>query len=336
MNKLLVTGAAGFIGYHLAQRLLRENKGVFGLDNLNEYYDVGLKEARLAKLKDMSNFRFRKMALENRDELARLFAEEQFDCVINLAAQPGVRYSLKAPHAYIDSNIVGFLNVLEACRHNNIKHLVFASSSSVYGANTKMPFSVHHNVDHPVSLYAATKKANELMAHSYSSLFNLACTGMRFFTVYGAWGRPDMAYFSFTKSIMEGKPIDVFNYGKMKRDFTYIDDIVEALVRVIDRIPQPDPAWRGDNPDCATSYAPYKIYNVGNNKPIDLIYFVSVLEKLLKKKAQVNLLPMQAGDVPVIYASVDDLIKDVGFCPDTPIEVGLDNFVQWYRQYYQN
>jgi len=334
MNKILITGAAGFIGYHLSTRLLNENKEVFGIDNLNEYYDVSLKEARLSNLTKIRNFYFRKLTLENKDELERLFKEEKFDCVINLAAQPGVRYSLKAPNTYINSNIVGFLNILEACRHNGIKHLIFASSSSVYGANTKMPFSVHHNVDHPVSLYAATKKANELMAHSYSSLFNLPCTGLRFFTVYGPWGRPDMAYFSFTKSIIEGKPIDVFNYGKMKRDFTYIDDIVEAVVRVIDKVPQPDPSWSGDEPDSATSFAPYKLYNVGNNKSVELLVFIEIIEKYLGKKALKNLLPMQAGDIPEIFASIDDLMDDVGFRPDTPIEKGIDNFVKWYKDYY--
>jgi len=331
MNKILVTGAAGFIGYHLSTRLLNENKDVFGIDNLNEYYDVSLKEARLSNLQRMNKFSFRKLALENKDELEKLFQEKQFDCVINLAAQPGVRYSLKAPRTYIDSNIVGFLNILEACRHHSIKHLVFASSSSVYGANTKMPFSIHHNVDHPVSLYAATKKANELIAHSYSSLFNLPCTGLRFFTVYGPWGRPDMAYFSFAKSIIEDRPIDVFNCGKMKRDFTYIDDIVEAVVRIVDKVPRPNPAWNGDDPDPATSYAPYKLYNVGNNKPVELLVFIEVLEKYLGKKATKNLLPMQAGDIPEIYASIDDLMDDVGFRPDTPIEQGVDNFVKWYR-----
>lgn len=334
MNKLLVTGAAGFIGYHLSNRLISENREVFGIDNLNEYYDVSLKERRLANLKKMKNFHFQKLALENRDDLERLFKEEQFDAVINLAAQPGVRNSLKDPHAYINSNIVGFLNILEACRYNNIRHLVFASSSSVYGANTNIPFSVHHNVDHPVSLYAATKKSNELMAHAYASLFNLPCTGLRFFTVYGPWGRPDMAYFSFTKAIMEERPINVFNFGKMKRDFTYVNDVVEALVRVIDKTPKPDPAWSGDCPDCATSYAPYKIYNVGNNRPVDLLSFIEILEKLLGKKANINLMPLQAGDVPAICASVNDLIKDMGFCPDTPIEIGMKNFIDWYQLYY--
>lgn len=335
MKKILITGAAGFIGYHVAKRLLEDKREVVGLDNLNEYYDVNLKKARLANLEEYKNFQFHKMSLEDRDSLTALFQKQHFDCVVNLAAQPGVRHSLKAPHSYIESNIVGFLNVLEMCRHNHTKHLVFASSSSVYGANTKMPFSVHHNVDHPVSLYAATKKSNELMAHAYASLYNLPCTGLRFFTVYGPWGRPDMAYFTFTKAILEGKPIDVFNYGKMKRDFTYIDDIVEAVVRVIDKIPQPDPTWSGDDPDSASSYAPYRLYNIGNNKPVELLFFIEVLEKCLGKTALKNLLPMQAGDIPEIYASIDDLIHDVGFRPDTPVETGVDNFVKWYREFYR-
>lgn len=335
MKKILVTGAAGFIGFHLCRRLLEAGFSVTGIDNLNDYYDVNLKIARLAQLEGKTNFRFEKISLEDREGTASLFRKGNFDMVINLAAQAGVRYSLLNPYAYIDSNVNGFLNILEGCRHNKIHHLVFASSSSVYGANTKMPFSVHHNVDHPVSLYAATKKANELMAHSYSSLYKLPCTGLRFFTVYGPWGRPDMAYFLFTKAIMEDRPIQVFNYGKMQRDFTYIDDIVEGVLRVLHIIPESNPDWHGDNPDSATSYAPYKIYNMGNNKPIELSLFIETLEKCIGKKAEKNLLPIQPGDVPATYADVDELIKDVGFQPATPIEEGLKKFVEWYKAYYE-
>jgi UDP-glucuronate 4-epimerase len=334
MRKILVTGAAGFIGFHLAGRLLAAANEVVGLDNLNNYYDVRLKEARLARLMPLSNFRFLRMGLEERERLQRLFAEEKFDVVVNLAAQAGVRYSLTNPYAYIDSNIVGFINILEGCRHSGVKHLVFASSSSVYGANTKMPFSVHHNVDHPVSLYAATKKADELMAHSYAALYNIPCTGLRFFTVYGPWGRPDMAYFLFTKAIVEGRTIDIYNHGKMQRDFTFIDDIVEGMERVIDRIPLANPLWDGNNPDPGTSYAPYRIYNIGNNNPVELMHFIEVLEECLGKKAKKNLLPLQAGDVPATYADVDDLVRDVGFQPATPIENGLRRFVAWYREFY--
>jgi len=334
MSKILVTGAAGFIGFHLSQRLLAAGHEVFGLDNLNDYYDVRLKEARLARLAPLPNFRFVRQGLEEREKLQQLFASENFEIVVNLAAQAGVRYSLTNPHAYIDSNIVGFLNVLEGCRHGSVRHLVYASSSSVYGANTAMPFSVHHNVDHPVSLYAATKKANELMAHTYSSLYGIPTTGLRFFTVYGPWGRPDMAYFSFTRTILEGRPIDVYNYGKMQRDFTYIDDIVEGVVRVMDKIPGGDPDWSGAHPDPGTSYAPFKIYNIGNNNPVELLHFIAVLEDCLGKKAEKNLLPMQAGDVPATYADVDDLMRDVGFQPATSIEEGLRRFVAWHREYY--
>jgi len=334
MSKILVTGAAGFIGFHLSQRLLAAGHEVFGLDNLNDYYDVRLKEARLARLAPLPNFRFVRQGLEEREKLQQLFASENFEIVVNLAAQAGVRYSLTNPHAYIDSNIVGFLNVLEGCRHTGVRHLVYASSSSVYGANTAMPFSVHHNVDHPVSLYAATKKANELMAHTYSSLYGIPTTGLRFFTVYGPWGRPDMAYFSFTRTILEGRPIDVYNYGKMQRDFTYIDDIVEGVVRVMDKIPGGDPDWSGAHPDPGTSYAPFKIYNIGNNNPVELLHFIAVLEDCLGKKAEKNLLPMQAGDVPATYADVDDLMRDVGFQPATSIEEGLRRFVAWHREYY--
>jgi UDP-glucuronate 4-epimerase len=334
MKKILVTGAAGFIGYHLTQRLVARGDQVVGLDNLNDYYDVNLKLGRLDLLQKNGSFRFVKMALEEREPLHRLFEEEQFDVVVNLAAQAGVRYSLVNPYAYIDSNISGFINILEGCRHHGVKHLVYASSSSVYGANTAMPFSVHHNVDHPVSLYAATKKANELMAHTYSSLYGIPTTGLRFFTVYGPWGRPDMALFLFTKAILEGRPIDVFNFGKMKRDFTFVDDIVEGVVRVSDKVPAGNGAWSGDSPDPGTSYAPYKIYNIGNNSPVELLRFIEVLEDALGKKAEKNLLPIQAGDVPATYADVDDLMADVGFKPATSIEEGIGRFVAWYKGYY--
>jgi len=333
-EKILVTGAAGFIGFHLSKRLLERGDEVIGLDSVNNYYDVNLKKARLAQLEGSPGFRFVKMSLEDREGLLGLFKEERLDKVVNLAAQAGVRYSLVNPYAYIDANIVGFINILEGCRHNGVKHLVFASSSSVYGANTKMPFSVHDNVDHPVSLYAATKKANELMAHTYSYLYKLPCTGLRFFTVYGPWGRPDMALFLFTKAILEDRPIDVFNHGKMRRDFTYIDDIVEGVVRVVDKIAGPNPKWSGDAPDPATSYAPYKNYNIGNNNPVELMRFIEVLEEALGKKAKKNLLPMQPGDVPATYADVDDLMRDVGFKPATSIEDGIKRFVDWYRGYY--
>lgn len=334
MRKILVTGAAGFIGFHLCRRLIDNNEEVIGIDNLNDYYDVNLKLGRLKRLEGGRNFRFFKTELSNKEAMSGLFSSEKFDAVVNLAAQAGVRYSLINPYSYIDSNITGFLNVLEGCRHNEVKHLVFASSSSVYGANTKMPFSVHHNVDHPVSLYAATKKANELMAHTYSSLYGIPCTGLRFFTVYGPWGRPDMALFLFAKAILEDRPIDVFNYGKMQRDFTYIDDIVEGVIRVIDNIPAPDPEWSGDRPDSATSYAPYKLYNIGNNNPVELLKFIEVLEECLGRKAQKNLLPIQPGDVPATYADVDDLIRDVGFKPSTLIDDGIRKFVEWYKDYY--
>ncbi len=334
MKKILVTGSAGFIGYHLCQKLLQRGKEVVGIDNLNEYYDLTLKKTRLKLLQEQSPFSFIKLNLEDREGVKEIFSRISFDAVVNLAAQPGVRYSLINPHSYIDSNIAGFINILEGCRHHGIKHLVFASSSSVYGANTRIPFSVHDNVDHPVSLYAATKKANELMAHSYSSLYKIPCTGLRFFTVYGPLGRPDMAYFMFTKSIMEGKPIDVFNHGKMKRDFTYIDDIVEGIIKIIDRIPTPNPSWNGIAPDPSSSYAPYKLYNIGNNNSVELMRFIEVLEECIGKKAVKNFLPMQAGDVHATYADVDDLVQDVGFKPKTPIEVGLKKFVEWYKSYY--
>jgi UDP-glucuronate 4-epimerase len=334
MNKVLVTGAAGFIGFHLSQQLLARGDKVIGLDNLNNYYDVTLKKDRLAQLQGKSGFSFYNLDLANREGMTQLFAEASFDLVAHMAAQAGVRYSLKNPYAYVDSNLVGFINVLEGCRHSKVKHLVFASSSSVYGANTKTPFSVHDNVDHPLSLYAATKKANELMAHTYSHLYRLPTTGLRFFTVYGPWGRPDMALFLFTKAILAEQPIDVFNAGKMQRDFTYIDDIVEGVIRVLDKIPEPNITWSGDVPDPASSNAPYKIYNIGNNQPIELMRFIEVLEDCLGRKAEKNILPLQAGDVPVTYADVDDLVKDVGFKPSTPIEVGIERFIAWYRSYY--
>ena len=334
MAKILLTGAAGFIGFHLSARLLEAGHEVVGLDNLNDYYDVNMKLARLELLRKNVRFRFVKMALEEREPLAQLFETERFDQVVNLAAQAGVRYSLVNPYAYIDGNIVGFMNILEGCRHNGIKHLVYASSSSVYGANTAMPFSVHQNVDHPVSLYAATKKANELMAHTYSSLYGIPTTGLRFFTVYGPWGRPDMALFLFTKAILEDRPIDVFNYGKMQRDFTFVGDIVEGVVRVLERVPAGNGAWSGDRPDPGTSYAPYKLYNIGNNRPVELLRFIEVLESALGKKAQKNLLPIQAGDVPATFADVNDLMADVGFKPATSIEDGIKSFVAWYREYY--
>ena len=331
--KYLITGAAGFIGFHLSKRLLEHGNSVVGIDNLNDYYDVNLKKFRLNELKGDPNFTFHRLDLVDRKGIEKLFSENNFDYVVNLAAQAGVRYSLTNPRAYIDSNIVGFLNILEGCRHSDIKHLVFASSSSVYGANTKMPFSVHQNVDHPISLYAATKKSNELMAHSYSSLYKLPCTGLRFFTVYGPLGRPDMAPFLFTSAILENRPIDVFNKGKMKRDFTYIDDIVEGVVRVTVNIPVLDTGWNSDKPDPATSYAPYRLYNIGNNNPIELMQFIEVLEDCLGKKAEKNLLPMQPGDVHETCADVDDLIN-IGFKPSTPIEKGIKRFVEWYLDYY--
>ena len=333
-RKVLVTGAAGFIGFHLTNRLLANGHEVVGFDNLNDYYDVTLKYDRLKLLEGKPGFRFVKGDLADREALAALFAEERFEIVANLAAQAGVRYSLINPHAYIDSNIQGFMNILEGCRHNQVKHLVYASSSSVYGANTRMPFSVHHNVDHPVSLYAATKKANELMAHTYSALYGLPTTGLRFFTVYGPWGRPDMALFLFTKAILNGEPIDVFNHGRMQRDFTFIDDIVEGVFRTMLNFPLPGPQWDSSNPDPGTSFAPYRIYNIGNNNPVELMRFIEVLEECLGVKAVKNLLPIQPGDVPATYADVDDLSRDVGFKPATPIEEGINRFVSWYRSYY--
>ncbi len=334
MTKVLVTGAAGFIGYHLSKRLVADGNTVIGIDNVNNYYDVELKKARLRQLTDDPGFTFIKQDIADRAAVEALFRKDSFDIVVNLAAQPGVRYSLKNPYSYIDSNIVGFTNILEGCRHNNVKHLVFASSSSIYGNNAKIPFSVSDNVDHPVSLYAASKRANELMAHTYAHLYDLPCTGLRFFTVYGPWGRPDMAYFSFTKAIIEDRPIDVFNYGKMERDFTYIDDIVEGVARVIGRIPRSNLDWDPKNPDPGSSYAPYKLYNIGNNNPMELIRFIEILEHNIGKKARKNMLPMQPGDVPITYADIDNLIQDTGFKPSTAVEVGIGRFVQWYKEYY--
>jgi UDP-glucuronate 4-epimerase len=334
MTKTLVTGAAGFIGYHTCERLLARGDEVVGLDNVNDYYDPTLKEARLARLAPHAGFRFVRLDLADRDGMERLFRTGRFERVIHLAAQAGVRYSLTHPHAYVDSNLVGFLNVLEGCRHHGVRHLTYASSSSVYGANTAMPFSVHQNVDHPVSLYAATKKANELMAHTYSHLYGLPTTGLRFFTVYGPWGRPDMALFLFTKAILEGRPIDVFNHGKMQRDFTYIDDIVEGVVRTSDHVAQPDPAWDGAHPDPATSRAPYRIYNIGNNNPVELMHLIATLEAALGRTAEKRMLPLQPGDVPATCADVEALVQDVGFAPKTPIETGVGRFVRWYREYY--
>jgi UDP-glucuronate 4-epimerase len=333
-NHVLVTGAAGFIGYHLSRRLLENGCRVTGLDNLNDYYDVSLKQARLDRLTVFPGFRHAGIDLADREAMAALFRKETFDVVVNLAAQAGVRYSLTNPHAYVDANLSGFVSVLEGCRHGGVGHLVFASSSSVYGANTRMPFSVHDNVDHPVSLYAATKKSNELMAHTYSHLYGLPCTGLRFFTVYGPWGRPDMALFLFTRAILEGKPIQVFNHGRMQRDFTYIDDIVEGVVRIMGRKPMPNPDWNGDVPDPGSSYAPFRIYNIGNNNPVELMAFVEAIEGALGMTAKKEFLDLQPGDVPATYANIDDLSRDVGFSPRTAIETGIDRFVKWYRKYY--
>jgi UDP-glucuronate 4-epimerase len=332
--KLLLTGAAGFIGFHTAQILLARGDEVVGLDNLNDYYDVTLKQARLAILQKFPNFRFVKLDVADRPGMAALFAQEKFQRVIHLAAQAGVRYSIQNPLAYIDSNVVGFANILEGCRHNSVEHLVYASTSSVYGANTKMPFSVHQNVDHPLSFYAATKKANELMAHTYAHLYQLPVTGLRFFTVYGPWGRPDMALFLFTKNILAGKPIDVFNYGNHRRDFTFVDDIAQGVVRAMDRPAQPNPDWNSDAPDPGTSKAPYRIYNIGNNQPVELMRYIECIEKSLGKQAQKNLLPLQAGDVPDTFADVEDLVQDVGYKPATPVEEGVRRFIEWYVGYY--
>ena len=335
MAKILVTGAAGFIGYHTSERLLARGDEVVGLDNVNDYYDPTLKEARIARLSAKPGFRLFRMDLADRDGVARLFREERFDRVINLAAQAGVRYSITNPHAYIESNLVGFINILEGCRHTGVQHLTYASSSSVYGANTAMPFSVHQNIDHPVSLYAATKKANELMAHTYSHLYGLPTTGLRFFTVYGPWGRPDMAMFLFTKAILAGQPIDVFNHGKMQRDFTYIDDIVEGVIRTSDHTAEPNPAWNSDAPDPATSKAPYRIYNIGNNNPVELMYLIEIIEKELGRVAEKRMLPLQPGDVPATYAETSSLRALTGFAPETPLREGIAKFVRWYREYYR-
>ncbi|MDA8364918.1 MAG: NAD-dependent epimerase [Gammaproteobacteria bacterium] len=333
--RIMITGAAGFIGSTLAIRLLDRGDEVVGIDNLNDYYSVALKESRLARLSAYPNFRFERLDIAEREAVAKLFREDHFDAVMNLAAQAGVRYSLKNPHAYVDANLVGFANLLEGCRHTQVGHFVFASSSSVYGANTRQPFSEHDNVDHPLSLYAASKKANELMAHSYAHLFALPCTGLRFFTVYGPWGRPDMALFLFTKGILEGKPIPVFNRGQMVRDFTYIDDIVEGVIRVIDRPATPNAEWSGDRPDPATSRAPYRIFNIGNNSPVELMRYIHILEQELGREAILELLPMQDGDVPATVADVSELAAAVGFRPATPVEVGISRFVRWYREYYK-
>ncbi|MEP6999353.1 MAG: NAD-dependent epimerase [bacterium] len=332
--KHLVTGAAGFIGYHVSQRLLARGDEVVGLDDLNAYYDPSLKSARLERLVAHENFRFVKMDLADQAGMQTLFETEQFPRVIHLAAQPGVRYSVTHPHAYVTSNVVGFLNVLEGCRHSGVGHLTYASSSSVYGLNGSMPFSVHQNVDHPASLYAATKKANELMAHSYAHLYGLPVTGLRFFTVYGPWDRPDMGVFLFTKAILEGRPIQVFNHGKMRRAFTYIDDIVEGIVRVTDRPATPSTSWSGTAPDPATSSAPYRLYNIGSDKTNELLYLISTLESALGKTAEKIFLPMQSGDVPATHADIDDLARDCGYSPDTPLEVGIARYVEWYRSFY--
>lgn len=335
MDKVLITGAAGFIGFHLSKALCKAGFQVVGIDNLNDYYDVNLKQSRLDIILQEQNFTFHKVDLCDRIGIEKIYDQHEIKYVVNLAAQAGVRYSLTNPRAYIDSNINGFVNILEGCRHHNVKHLIYASSSSVYGANTKMPFSVEHNVDHPVSLYAATKKSNELMAHTYSHLYNLPTTGLRFFTVYGPYGRPDMALFLFTKAIIEGKPIDVYNYGKMQRDFTYVDDIVEGIVRLITHVPGGNPKWNPAQPNPAESFAPYKIYNIGNNQPVELMQFIEAIEEALGKKAVKNLLPIQPGDVPATYADVDALAKDVNFKPNTAIASGIQNFVDWYLDYYK-
>ncbi len=336
MKKILITGAAGFIGAHLANKLIDNGAEIIGLDNLNDYYDPQLKIDRMAALAEGERFTHVNLDLADRQGIEDLFQQHSFDCVVNLAAQAGVRYSLINPHSYVNTNIVGFVNILEGCRHTGVKHLVYASSSSVYGANTKMPFSVHDNVDHPVSLYAASKKSNELMAHTYSHLFGLPTTGLRFFTVYGPWGRPDMALFLFTKAILEGRPIDVFNNGNMERDFTYIDDIVEGVVRVISKIPEGNFEWQGNAPDPATSYCPYRVYNIGNNNKEQLLRYIQVLEDSLGKKADKNFLPLQPGDVPATYANVEDLVEDFAYKPDTSIDKGIAKFVRWYKDYFKN
>lgn len=331
---VLVTGCAGFIGFHLCLELLKRGRAVAGLDNINDYYDTSIKLDRLKQLQQLPRFQFHRINLEDRQSMESLFKQGEFGTVVHLAAQAGVRYSLTHPHSYVDSNLVGFINILEGCRYSAVEHLVFASSSSVYGANTAMPFSVHQNVDHPVSLYAATKKANELMAHTYAHLYGLPCTGLRFFTVYGPWGRPDMALFLFVRAIIEGKPIQIFNHGKMRRDFTYIDDIVEGVIRVMENSPQSNPDWSSDDPDPGTSYAPYRIYNIGNNQPVELMEFVTIIEETLGMEAKKEFLPMQPGDVPATYADIDDLTLDLGFKPETGIQEGIENFITWYKKYY--
>jgi UDP-glucuronate 4-epimerase len=333
--KVLITGSAGFIGSALAMRLMERGDEVIGIDNLNDYYDVELKKARLARTTANAAYTDVRVDLEDRDGIAETFGKYRPQRVVNLAAQAGVRYSLENPHAYVDTNLVGFTNILEGCRHSGVEHLVYASSSSVYGSNTRMPFSVHDNVDHPVSLYAASKKANELMAHTYSHLYRIPTTGLRFFTVYGPWGRPDMALFLFTRNILAGKPIDVFNYGNHRRDFTYIDDIVEGVMRVLDRVPEPNPDWSSDAPDSASSNAPYRLYNIGNNQPVELMHYIEVLEDCLGMQAEKNMLPLQPGDVPATYADVTDLVRDVGYKPDMSVEQGIARFVAWYRDYYR-
>ena len=333
--KVLVTGAAGFIGFHTARQLLERGESVVGLDNFNDYYDVSLKEARAALLDPYDDFRMERIDLEDRAAMEALFERERFDKVVHLAAQAGVRYSLENPHSYIESNVVGTLHILEGCRHFGVEHLVYASSSSVYGANTSMPFSIHQNVDHPLALYGATKKANELMAHTYSNLYGLPTTGLRFFTVYGPWGRPDMALFMFTKNILEGRPIDVFNYGNHRRDFTYIDDIVEGVIRTMDNTARPNPDWDPGNPDPGTSRAPYRLYNIGNQQPVELMHYIEVLEDCLGKKAEKVLLPLQDGDVPDTWADTSDLAADVGYQPSTTVEEGVKRFVDWYFDFYE-
>jgi len=332
--KVLITGAAGFIGSALSLRLLERGDEVVGIDNLNDYYDVALKEARLDRTAVYGNFTDLRVGIDDRGAIAEIFRTHRPDRVVNLAAQAGVRYSIENPLAYVDTNLLGFANILEGCRHNGVEHLVYASSSSVYGSNTRMPFSVHDNVDHPVSLYAASKKANELMAHTYSHLYRLPTTGLRFFTVYGPWGRPDMAYFKFTRNILAGKPIDVFNNGNHQRDFTYIDDIIEGVVRVLDKIPVPNPNWSGDAPDSASSTAPYRLYNIGNNQPVELMHYIEVLEDCLGKKAVKNMLPMQPGDVQATYADVDELVRAIDYKPALSVEEGMARFVDWYLHYY--
>ncbi len=334
--KILITGSAGFIGSFTAARLMEEGHEVVGIDNLNDYYDIGLKNGRNELLqRRFPSYEFKRISIAEYGSLTALFRAHAFEYVVNLAAQAGVRYSLSNPLAYGESNLSGFLNILECCRNHDIRHLVYASSSSVYGLNARVPFSVHHNVDHPVSLYAATKKSNELMAHSYSHLYGIPTTGLRFFTVYGPWGRPDMAYFMFTRAILEGRPIDVFNNGDMERDFTYIDDIVEGVCRIIRKLPSGDPLWSPDSPDPGTSSAPYRLYNIGNNNPVRLMHFIEVLEDALGRKATINFLPMQPGDVKTTYADIDDLVRDAGYAPATTVERGIDEFVRWYREYYR-